>query len=107
MADANLLRVIKASAQTTKPAVPAKQPVTPAKPVGRPSKDATKTPAKGVSDDKLVVFFKGEFLAVRNAEGGFYVCQVYLFSIIIKLYILLILFPICFLDGTRYLSRKP
>lgn len=75
MADVNLLRVMKASAQTTKPAVPAKQPVTPAKPVGRPSKESTKTPAKGVTDDKLVVFFKGEFLAVRNAEGGFYVCQ--------------------------------
>lgn len=27
-------------------------------------------------EEKLVVFFKGEFLAVRNAEGGFYVCQV-------------------------------
>lgn len=27
------------------------------------------------SDDKLIVFYKNEFLAVRNAEGGFYVCQ--------------------------------
>ncbi|CAB3359605.1 Hypothetical predicted protein [Cloeon dipterum] len=26
-------------------------------------------------DDKLVVFFKNEFLGVRNAEGSFYVCQ--------------------------------
>jgi hypothetical protein len=23
------------------------------------------------NDEKLVLFFKGEFLAVRNAEGGF------------------------------------
>ena len=28
------------------------------------------------NEEKLVVFFKGEFLAVRNAEGGFYICQV-------------------------------
>ena len=28
-----------------------------------------------VNEEKLVVFFKGEFLAVRNAEGGFYICQ--------------------------------
>ncbi|XP_014282016.1 uncharacterized protein [Halyomorpha halys] len=26
-------------------------------------------------DDKLIVFYRNEFLAVRNAEGGFYVCQ--------------------------------
>ena len=29
-----------------------------------------------IDEDKLVVFFKGEHLAVRNAEGGFYICQV-------------------------------
>ncbi|KAL3280127.1 hypothetical protein HHI36_017632 [Cryptolaemus montrouzieri] len=27
------------------------------------------------NDDKLTVFFKNEFLAVRNSEGTFYVCQ--------------------------------
>lgn len=27
------------------------------------------------SDDKLIVIYKNEYLAVRNAEGGFYVCQ--------------------------------
>lgn len=32
------------------------------------------TPTKQ-SDDKLIVFYKNEYLAVRNAEGGFYVCQ--------------------------------
>lgn len=31
-----------------------------------------KTPA---NDDKLIVFYRNEFLAVRNAEGSFYVCQ--------------------------------
>lgn len=29
---------------------------------------------KGV-DDKLIYFYKNEFLAVRNAEGSFYLCQ--------------------------------
>lgn len=48
--DVNLLRVIKATAA-------AAQQVK-------------------VNEEKLVVFFKGEFLAVRNAEGGFYICQV-------------------------------
>ncbi|XP_048485472.1 muscle M-line assembly protein unc-89 isoform X1 [Plutella xylostella] len=33
------------------------------------------TPTKPASDDKLIVFYKNEYLAVRNAEGGFYVCQ--------------------------------
>ncbi|CAG2054888.1 unnamed protein product [Timema podura] len=33
-------------------------------------KTAVKSP-----DDKLIVFYKNEFLAVRNAEGSFYVCQ--------------------------------
>ncbi len=53
--DVNLLRVIKASAaaQATAAAQLAK-----------------------ANEEKLVVFFKGEFLAVRNAEGGFYICQV-------------------------------
>ncbi|XP_014251125.1 titin-like isoform X1 [Cimex lectularius] len=32
-----------------------------------------KAPSK--SEDKLIVFYKNEFLAVRNAEGGFYICQ--------------------------------
>ncbi|XP_073955583.1 uncharacterized protein isoform X1 [Choristoneura fumiferana] len=32
------------------------------------------TPPKQ-NDDKLIVFYKNEYLAVRNAEGGFYVCQ--------------------------------
>ncbi|KAI5639505.1 muscle M-line assembly protein unc-89 isoform X2 [Phthorimaea operculella] len=32
------------------------------------------TPTKP-GDDKLIVFYKNEYLAVRNAEGGFYVCQ--------------------------------
>ncbi|ERL91165.1 serine/arginine repetitive matrix protein 2 isoform X1 [Dendroctonus ponderosae] len=27
------------------------------------------------NDEKLMVFYKSEFLAVRNAEGGFYLCQ--------------------------------
>ncbi|XP_045482955.1 muscle M-line assembly protein unc-89-like isoform X2 [Harmonia axyridis] len=27
------------------------------------------------NDEKLIVFFKNEFLAVRNPEGSFYVCQ--------------------------------
>lgn len=53
--DLDLLRVIKASA--------AAQAVTPAQ-------------LAKANEEKLVVFFKGEFLAVRNAEGGFYICQV-------------------------------
>ncbi|VVC98127.1 unnamed protein product [Leptidea sinapis] len=32
------------------------------------------TPTKP-NDEKLIVFYKNEYLAVRNAEGGFYVCQ--------------------------------
>lgn len=32
------------------------------------------SPAKN-QDEKLIVFYKNEFLAVRNADGGFYVCQ--------------------------------
>ncbi|XP_011701629.1 PREDICTED: uncharacterized protein LOC105458198 isoform X2 [Wasmannia auropunctata] len=34
----------------------------------------TPGPSKA-ADDKLIVFYKNEFLAVRNAEGSFYVCQ--------------------------------
>ncbi|PSN40907.1 hypothetical protein C0J52_12457 [Blattella germanica] len=34
------------------------------------SSDDKKSP-----DDKLIVFYKNEFLAVRNAEGSFYICQ--------------------------------
>ncbi|EZA60134.1 uncharacterized protein LOC105274707 isoform X1 [Ooceraea biroi] len=34
-----------------------------------------KTPPSKTADDKLIVFYKNEFLAVRNAEGSFYVCQ--------------------------------
>jgi len=49
--DLNLLRAIKATA-----AAAASQQVK-------------------LNEDKLVVFFKGEHLAVRNAEGGFYICQ--------------------------------
>ncbi|KAL1139182.1 hypothetical protein AAG570_009241 [Ranatra chinensis] len=33
-----------------------------------------KTPTKQL-DEKLIVFYRNEFLAVRNAEGSFYVCQ--------------------------------
>uniref|UniRef100_A0A0K8SY37 Uncharacterized protein n=2 Tax=Lygus hesperus TaxID=30085 RepID=A0A0K8SY37_LYGHE len=33
-----------------------------------------KTPAKP-QEDKLIVFYRNEFLAVRNPEGSFYVCQ--------------------------------
>lgn len=31
--------------------------------------------AKTDVDDKPVVFFRGEHLAVRNAEGSFFICQ--------------------------------
>lgn len=68
LADVNLMRIIKASAASKSPAQSKQQPkaaaaAAAAAPVEKP-------------DDKLVVFFKGEFLAVRNAEGGFYICQV-------------------------------
>ena len=49
--DVNLLRVIKQTA-------------------------AAAQQTKATNEEKLVVFFKGEHLAVRNAEGGFYICQV-------------------------------
>lgn len=70
--EAKLLRIMKASAQTAKPPVQA----------AAQAKQASNLAlaAKAASDDKLVVFFKGEFLAVRNDEGGFYVCQVIRFS---------------------------
>ncbi|XP_012232708.1 serine-rich adhesin for platelets-like isoform X2 [Linepithema humile] len=38
-------------------------------------KNLNKAPASKAPDDKLIVFYKNEFLAVRNAEGSFYVCQ--------------------------------
>ncbi|XP_076243050.1 uncharacterized protein LOC143184594 isoform X2 [Calliopsis andreniformis] len=38
-------------------------------------KNLNKAPPSKASDDKLIVFYKNEFLAVRNAEGSFYVCQ--------------------------------
>ncbi|KYN04090.1 hypothetical protein ALC62_04854 [Cyphomyrmex costatus] len=38
-------------------------------------KNLNKTPGSKATDDKLIVFYKNEFLAVRNAEGSFYVCQ--------------------------------
>nr|CAH0100705.1 unnamed protein product [Daphnia galeata] len=52
--DVNLLRVIKASAA---------------------AQAAAAAQLAKANEEKLVVFFKGEFLAVRNAEGGFYICQ--------------------------------
>ncbi|XP_011302282.1 neurofilament heavy polypeptide [Fopius arisanus] len=38
-------------------------------------KTLSKPVANKNADDKLIVFYKNEFLAVRNAEGSFYVCQ--------------------------------
>ncbi|XP_076647590.1 uncharacterized protein LOC143356085 [Halictus rubicundus] len=38
-------------------------------------KNLNKLPPSKAPDDKLIVFYKNEFLAVRNAEGSFYVCQ--------------------------------
>ena len=38
-------------------------------------KHMNKPPPSKAADDKLIVFYKNEFLAVRNAEGSFYVCQ--------------------------------
>ncbi|KAI4489823.1 hypothetical protein M0804_004005 [Polistes exclamans] len=38
-------------------------------------KSLNKSPVTKAADDKLIVFYKNEFLAVRNAEGSFYVCQ--------------------------------
>ncbi|XP_034951919.1 uncharacterized protein [Chelonus insularis] len=38
-------------------------------------KTLNKAPTTKNPDDKLIVFYKNEFLAVRNAEGSFYVCQ--------------------------------
>ncbi|XP_053998340.1 uncharacterized protein LOC128886992 isoform X1 [Hylaeus anthracinus] len=38
-------------------------------------KNLNKPPPSKAIDDKLIVFYKNEFLAVRNAEGSFYVCQ--------------------------------
>ncbi|XP_066589723.1 kinesin-related protein 8-like [Prorops nasuta] len=38
-------------------------------------KNLNKSPTIKTNDDKLIVFYKNEFLAVRNAEGSFFVCQ--------------------------------
>lgn len=39
------------------------------------TKMTSSTPRSKSNDDKLILFYKNEFLAVRNAEGGFYLCQ--------------------------------
>ncbi|XP_060833496.1 uncharacterized protein LOC132917010 [Rhopalosiphum padi] len=39
------------------------------------SKISEKTVSSKINSDKLTVFYKNEFLAVRNEEGGFYLCQ--------------------------------
>jgi hypothetical protein len=39
------------------------------------TKISSSTPRSKASDDKLIVFYKNEFLAVRNSEGSFYICQ--------------------------------
>ncbi|CAH0553387.1 unnamed protein product [Brassicogethes aeneus] len=39
------------------------------------SKISSHTPRTKTQDEKLVVFYKNEFLAVRNSEGTFFVCQ--------------------------------
>ena len=89
--DVNLLRVIKATAA-------AAQQVK-------------------VNEDKLAVFFKGEFLAVRNAEGGFYICQVRCWNLAIELFayfydanFLVVVVGGYFIDATdhsQYHTRQP
>jgi len=39
------------------------------------SKIAEKSASPKINNDKLTVFYKNEFLAVRNEDGGFYLCQ--------------------------------
>ncbi|KAF5270413.1 hypothetical protein FQR65_LT05601 [Abscondita terminalis] len=39
------------------------------------SKISATTPRSKNIEDKLIIFYKNEFLAVRNSEGGFYICQ--------------------------------
>ncbi|XP_008201684.1 proteoglycan 4 isoform X2 [Tribolium castaneum] len=39
------------------------------------TKITSSTPRNKTNDDKLIVFYKNEFLAVRNSEGSFYICQ--------------------------------
>lgn len=39
------------------------------------AKMTSTTPRNRNVDDKLIYFYKNEFIAVRNAEGGFYLCQ--------------------------------
>ncbi|KAI4458324.1 hypothetical protein MML48_7g00009698 [Holotrichia oblita] len=36
---------------------------------------STSTPRSKNNDEKLIIFYKNEFLAVRNSEGSFYICQ--------------------------------
>ncbi|KAJ8934328.1 hypothetical protein NQ314_013368 [Rhamnusium bicolor] len=39
------------------------------------TKISSSIPRSKHNDEKLIYFYKNEFLAVRNAEGGFYLCQ--------------------------------
>lgn len=39
------------------------------------TKISSSSPRTKNNDDKLIYFYKNEFLAVRNTEGGFYLCQ--------------------------------
>ncbi|GJQ88213.1 hypothetical protein Trydic_g13205 [Trypoxylus dichotomus] len=36
---------------------------------------SSSTPRSKNNDEKLIIFYKNEFLAVRNSEGSFYICQ--------------------------------
>ncbi|KRT80927.1 hypothetical protein AMK59_6191, partial [Oryctes borbonicus] len=36
---------------------------------------SSSTPRNKNNDEKLIIFYKNEFLAVRNSEGSFYICQ--------------------------------
>ncbi|KAG8273332.1 nucleolar and coiled-body phosphoprotein 1-like [Homalodisca vitripennis] len=56
------------------PTQPYQSPLPELNMIAKISKSTKSTPTKA-ADDKLIVFYKNEFLAVRNAEGGFYVCQ--------------------------------
>lgn len=37
--------------------------------------EASNSPKPLANDDRLIVFYKNEYMAVRNAEGTFYLCQ--------------------------------
>nr|CAH7755268.1 unnamed protein product [Callosobruchus chinensis] len=39
------------------------------------TKMTSATPRSRGTDDRLIYFYKNEFLAVRNSEGSFYICQ--------------------------------